>query len=287
MKKIKNLRLIIVAFTVFLILGMAFQGGTHSTAEASESTPTWSEGDQWNYERNTSDSEYPYVFSITVNSTSASMDGYDCYKVTQQSDIVVNWHEYVTKDGLELVKTENTDAYNRTYHTPFDRFNFPLEVGDTWQVNVTYTYGDDEYNLKKNYTCLKKETISVPAGDYEAYVIKSYEDSKWVDPETDYKLTYYSPEVKYKVKTVDYSMDQNTGEKKIVSSTNLTSYQEGGEEQNGDDNTGEDGNTSEDDTGDDSIPGFTLPLTMISIATVLIIKEWKNRSSQDKNSKSL
>ncbi|MFP4608167.1 MAG: hypothetical protein ACOCTR_05155 [Candidatus Natronoplasma sp.] len=273
MKKLKkiDLRACLVGFTVLLILGMTILSGTNSAAGASANAPTWSEGDQWSYKRNTSSSEYPYVFTVTVNSTSTTMNGHECYKITQKSDIVVNWHKYMTKDDLKLVKTENVDAYDRTYESPVNQYNFPLEVGDEWQINVTYTYGEDEYNLKRNYTCLRKETVSVPAGDYEAYVIKSYEYSKWVDPDTDYKLTYYSPEVKYKVKEVKYVEEgDDTGEKKISQSTNLTSYQVGGV--NGEGDGGED-TTGEGD--EDSTPGFSIGIVVTAIATGALITEWK------------
>jgi hypothetical protein len=145
------------------------------------------------------------------------------------------------------------------YDPPGAKFRFPLTVGEHWQTTTIITtessytdpYGDSsdtetdtyESSLIYNSECLRTETIVVPAGIFETYLVyiaEGYDDpgldgeeEEWEeegfegsvevgyysDSSGGYSVEYYSPELGYIVKTETY--DEN---REIIMSVELVSY---------------------------------------------------------------
>lgn len=99
-----------------------------------------------------------------------------------------------------------------TYDPPFEaNKGFPLTVGKSWSAATTETSktqtivnGDAESITEseaytKTFLVLRKESITISAGEVETYVTKR------TDPDGAYAEGYYSSEVGFDVKMIDYN----------------------------------------------------------------------------------
>jgi hypothetical protein len=127
---------------------------------------------------------------------------------------------FTVKDGdseatrISLVQDEkimSTTTIETTYNPPFEaNKGFPLTVGESWSASTTETTTTQtaaNWNLEsktesetytKTFSVLRKESITLPMGEIETYVVKMTE------PDGVYSETYYSPEVGFDVKQIDY-----------------------------------------------------------------------------------
>ncbi len=98
-----------------------------------------------------------------------------------------------------------------TYDPPFEaNKGFPLTVGKSWSAATTETSktqtmvnGDTESTTEseaytKTFSVLRKESITISTGEVETYAIKR------TDPDGAYAEGYYSPEVGFDVKMIEY-----------------------------------------------------------------------------------
>lgn len=98
-----------------------------------------------------------------------------------------------------------------TFNPPFGANNgFPLTVGKSWSAATTETSksqitvnGNTESiteseTYTKTFLVLRKETITISAGEFETYVIKR------TDPDGAYSEGFYSPKVGTNIKESDY-----------------------------------------------------------------------------------
>jgi hypothetical protein len=102
-------------------------------------------------------------------------------------------------------------TYETTYNPPFEaNKGFPLTVGKSWIASTTETT-KTETNVNgivesstiseaytKTFEVIRKETLALPMGKVETYVTKR------TDPDGVYAESYYSPEVGFDVKQIDY-----------------------------------------------------------------------------------
>jgi hypothetical protein len=106
------------------------------------------------------------------------------------------------------------------YNPPFEANNgFPLTVGKSWSAATTETTktettisGTSESTTEtdsytKTFLVLGKESISLSAGEFETYVIKR------TDPDGVYAETWYSPQVGFDIKQIEYA---STGETHVT-----------------------------------------------------------------------
>lgn len=127
---------------------------------------------------------------------------------------------FTIKDGdpgatrISLVQDEkimSTTTIKTTYNPPFEaNKGFPLTVGESWfasTTETTTTQTEANWNLEsktesetytKTFSVLRKESITLPIGEIETYVVKMTE------PDGAYSETYYSPKVGFDVKQIDY-----------------------------------------------------------------------------------
>lgn len=97
------------------------------------------------------------------------------------------------------------------YNPPFEaNKGFPLTVGKSWSAATTETTktettisGNTESKTEsesytKTFLVLRKESITLSAGEFETYVTKR------TDPDGAYAETYYSPQVGFDIKQIEY-----------------------------------------------------------------------------------
>jgi hypothetical protein len=109
-------------------------------------------------------------------------------------------------------KNTSTITIETMYNPPFKaNKGFPLTVGGSWSAETTETTKTQitaDWNFEsitetktytKTFSVLRKELITLPIGETETYVVKM------TDPDGAYSEAYYSPEVGFDVKQIDYS----------------------------------------------------------------------------------
>jgi hypothetical protein len=97
------------------------------------------------------------------------------------------------------------------YNPPFEANNgFPLTVGKSWSAATTETIETqttisgnteattDSKSYTKTFLVLGKESITLSAGEFETYVTKR------TDPDGAYAETWYSPQVGFDIKQIEY-----------------------------------------------------------------------------------
>jgi hypothetical protein len=151
----------------------------------------------------------------------------DLYLVKFVDDLEMSgtWSNMIDSGPL-FISSHNTT----TYELISDDWEYPINVGDYGTThskaasNINYHmemgngYNDNNYTEhvtyfeNVTYSCLKTEKITVPAGDFDAYLVKIQEK------DGTYQLKWYSPEVGAGVKYKFY--DENGeyyGYEKLVS----------------------------------------------------------------------
>jgi hypothetical protein len=118
--------------------------------------------------------------------------------------------KYSTAGGESILISEKS-SLNRLYsmdkdkRTPYEGrnkrlFNFPLEIGKSWNDNFTTKGALKQYTYLETFTVLGWEDIVVQAGKFRTLKIE-YKQGRDDEPTKEGKLWYwYSPDVKYMVK---------------------------------------------------------------------------------------
>ena len=206
--------------------------------------PTWNVGDMWNYSVSMFSGDVTGGFnaSIVAMETITTDTNYDVYNTTthfEYSGTVEGISFSGTMDSIiysdtsttaivKEIATVNVDYgiygtyYNHTvttYTPPKDANQFPIIVGEEWNVNVNAhmewhaTEGDGESDpaIVENYVCLRIDAVCVAAGTYNVFVINS-------TTEEGNRTGYYSPDVGNTVKEEYYNeTGALTGEMDLVS----------------------------------------------------------------------
>lgn len=82
------------------------------------------------------------------------------------------------------------------FFPPLELYDFPLKVNDEWEISCDISssgsfeiiglmeeeFSDTEH-YEENMKCVKKETVNVPAGDFESYKITFSSDEMWYSSE--------------------------------------------------------------------------------------------------------
>ena len=139
--------------------------------------PDWKKGDYWNYE-----DMYKAGFSeerivrilgtenITVNNTT-----YHCIVESEETNTSRETYYYDEK-SLGIVKEVNYDnktneTEEKIYDPPIFFIQYPIFVGKEW--NVTIKGLEKNSSGKVRLECTGKKRISVPAGTFNCYMIKT------------------------------------------------------------------------------------------------------------------
>ncbi len=217
--------------TIFFCLALIF--GASSNVVGDAEVPEWKKGDEWVYEmamtttfegttiemKIESTMEVKQLTTINVNGTN-----HDVYDMEIDMKMSIGGitstgtsHQYFRRSDLAVVKYVNEEGSESFYDPPKKDLDFPLSIGKTWTCTYTDCEYDEEWDMWFNYTYIdvntveKKETVSVGAGKYECYKIRSQ-----CEEDSEVSYVWYSPEAKNVVK---YSSPDGTGVMELTSST--------------------------------------------------------------------
>lgn len=147
-----------------------------------------------------------------------------------------------------------------------------IEVGSNWTeivksegketnimklIGTSYTTTDTEWENKteiKEYECIGEETVTVPAGTFETYVIK-----ETIVGENNYSLKYCDKETKIFVKQVEYNnTDIPTNSEMVLISYDFSLS-----------------TSSDNDKPNNGVPGFEILLMILAVITIMV---WKRKT---------
>jgi hypothetical protein len=207
-----------------------------TTAEDETATlPTRTLGDKWTVSVN-----YQFPSGMTgtmtneVTSTSASVSSYDCTELTLtgggtlsgQGSWTINGKLYETKTDYGTARSENTiesktPTFNETittmtdYNPPLNNNGFPLFVGKSWTapttqtnmgvhvLNGALTQSNESKTTTYTFSVLRTEDVTVPAGEFQTFVIKMTLIDGTPNNGTSSEI-YYSAKAHNTVKELDY-----------------------------------------------------------------------------------
>jgi hypothetical protein len=241
-----------------LLFSMVATVPLSSFAGSPVSQPQWKQGDFWRYEEihygNGMSSYNVSVVEEVIGHENATVNG------TVIAATVMEKHEnirgenatyriYFRSGDLAILKYEYVgENYLIIYQFPWDRWDYPIQIGESWRCEVNETRympagNVDTVNFTVSYNCTKKIEVDVPAGSFSCLTVRAHSLS---NPDN-YSVYYVSPDVGREVKTESYT----DGE--LSSRTVLLSFSYGGR-------------TSED--GKEVIPGFGIISLVLSISIV-------------------
>jgi hypothetical protein len=208
----------------FLIATPALLAGCVSVGGAAgppAPAPTVRVGDRWVY--NCSDGyRVPVTWVethevITIDSTGIAV------RVTLAGPTMnYNRVELWQAPGVVVIGSIYDDAINRSFTSPFIRYQFPLAPGSSWRETVKYPNPANELtsNVQRSVRVGGYETVTTPAGTFNALVMRtlmSVDDNNpfnW-PTECDY-VTWYAPEVGDKVKDTKYATYRERGDDQAI-----------------------------------------------------------------------
>ena len=202
-------------------------------------------GDKWTMNvNNQMPSGMKGTLTNEVTSTSVLVSGYDCTELTMtgggtnsggvisgQGSWTMNGKQYETKTDYSTVKSSNTiesstATFNETimtaveYNPPQNSWSFPLSVGKNWTTTTTQTTnsqhilnnystkGNETKQVTFNFAVLRTENITVPAGEFQTFVVRMVFVDNTPNNGTSSEF-YYSAKAHNTVKELDYLPNGN------------------------------------------------------------------------------
>ena len=158
------------------------------------------------------------------------------YYSTYEDTISFNGNSGGTPISTIQDKISSKTILDITFNPPFEaNKGFPLTVGESWSAATTETiktettiFGNTESTTEseaytKTFLVLRKEILPISIGETEAYIIKR------TDPDGAYAEIYYSPEVGFDVKQIEYD---STGTIKTTMELSSYNYQSNRDDSN-------------------------------------------------------
>ena len=268
-----------IAIVFFILLSLVLIPG-YSFAQLEE--PVYHVGDYWTYKVTGDMSSGLIPISLqgigmtkVEDKTTLTIEGsiYEVWKVTQNIAVtsdtfnlsmvmystlyprvsdLARVKEFNDNDVTSTVMTESSHE-EITYLNPQARFDYPVNVGDSWERHVEKEITDDTGTRTETediyYECTGTTEVNTEAGSFTCYIIRRVKD----DPQGDtYDIEYRSQKAGYTVKAMSYEEGNQT------LAMTLTSYNYLGDE--GDNGGG--------------TPGFEMVLVVIAlISMVMFIKK--------------
>lgn len=207
--------------------------------------PTHTLGDKWTMSvNNQMTSGMKGTLTNEVTNTSVFVSGYDCTEFTVtgggtnsgglisgQGNWTMNGKQYETKIDYSKIKSSNilessTTTFNETiitatdYNPPQNSWSFPLSVGKKWTTETTqtivsqhilngdYSQGNETKKVTFNFAVLMTEDITVPAGEFQTFVVRMVLIDNTLNNGTSSDF-YYSAKAHNTVKELDYLPNGN------------------------------------------------------------------------------
>ncbi len=230
----KKAILIVFLIAVFLLFsGLIFV--TSAADDQTASSPLRTLGDKWTLSTRFS-SGMTGTTTEEITSTSISVLGYDCTEFTLTGggaysglgtgSWTMNGTHYETKTDYSQPKSVSTIDTKTTsfYETittevendpPLTNIAFPIFVGKTWTntttqliknqdtLNGASTHGNSSLSTSFSYSVLRSETVTVPAREFQTFVIKTVQIDNTPNNGAS-SVIYYSPKAHMQVKELDY-----------------------------------------------------------------------------------
>jgi len=158
--------------------------------------PEWKVGYVWTYLRKRPGAGKKVIKEVIGEDTFEGVTSY-VVKIEEREN-------FYAKDGLGLSVTKSAGKLVSKRHPPSQPLFWPLAVGVEWRNSFTWERFDQKSAEKFDYQRVASnfEKVTVPAGTFEAIRIDTYEfDSGLLRYEY-----WYSPKVKWFVKTRSYNM---------------------------------------------------------------------------------
>jgi hypothetical protein len=231
------------SFFVLLLIAVTLVGSgvifvTTAADDQTALAPIRTSGDKWTLSVN-----YQLPFGMIgtmtneITSTSVSVGGYDCTEFIgtgggpysgqgNTGSWTINGTLYETKIDYSQVKSESTldtktTSFNETVVTvtennpPLNNVAFPIFVGKNWTCKTTQlfnnqhilngalTKGNSSQPATFNFSVLRSEKVTVPAGEFQTFVIKKVLIDNTANNGTSSEI-YYSAKAHNTVKEFDY-----------------------------------------------------------------------------------
>ena len=163
------------------------------------------EGAAWTSNLHTQQGDVTQVDTIT----DAGSDAFLVETVRPNTDYVVTW--YCTPEGLLWLQTDGgmfsgifqTEGLTQTWETvSYDGVSLPKDIqpGDTWsssqQLKATDSTGSRQFDINIDFQAVGMESVTVPAGTFNAMRIDIAMGFKYADIETSYQISdWFAPGV--------------------------------------------------------------------------------------------
>ncbi len=194
---------VFIISSIFLLLIM---GCNEDNDEKQGSLPTFAIGDTWTARATEEDASYTMVHKVIGEDI---IDGTECYVMEALVEPPVEGLNkvlaYMDKSTLDPIKSQmsgesmgNLFVLDTIYTYSYSSFQYPLEVGKSWDVQITETRTTN-FNGQSTTDTTERlyfyeveiiENITVPAGVFECFKIVQYDDThsplntSWVSEET-------------------------------------------------------------------------------------------------------
>lgn len=169
--------------------------------------PTWRTGDKWTYiEKRPGGETATRVRQITKES---SLNGVPTFIVeTSNGEIIYS------KDTFGAVGAMKSGKLILTSDKPDQTMLWPLEVGMSWQneFSLRNMLLNSTTRVTRHMSVVSEDVITVPAGSFNALKINSF-DPKSGELIAEY---WYSPAIKWFVKSRYYSVDAGMSEEELI-----------------------------------------------------------------------
>lgn len=198
-----------LAVSLIFLMALSFTSTTSIIAMAQAEQPTYSVGNEWKYSieflsgnevvaEGTTTEKIMGEENVIVDSVE-----YECFvmEITSSWQPIppdtIAWTEsgtvYLQKSDLSIVKQDMEikqmsgeeityqQISNATYDPPYNQIDFPIDVAKIWWANTTMTQtvevpphppGTGTTEIRQNFTVIKTEKVTVPAGTFDTLVIK-------------------------------------------------------------------------------------------------------------------
>ncbi|HDH81483.1 MAG TPA: hypothetical protein ENF91_00150 [Thermoplasmatales archaeon] len=169
----KNYRIMRKLAIIFIVAVLAFPLVSASVLEK----PDWREGDYWKYKdmnrRGISEERIIEILgteNITVNNTT-----YHCIVAKEETNTSKKI-SYYDEESMGVIKEVNYDnETNKTeekiYDPPVSLIQYPVFVGKEWNITVEELKANSTGKIRLD--CIGKKKISVPAGTFDCYMVKT------------------------------------------------------------------------------------------------------------------
>ena len=124
--------------------------------------------------------------------------------------------------GVVAIGSIYDDAINRTFRSPYIRYQYPLTPGASWRETVLYPNPENQLtsNVQRYVKVGGYETVTTPAGTFNAIrmrTVMSVDDNNpfRFPTQCDY-VTWYAPEVGARVRETKYATYTERGDDQAI-----------------------------------------------------------------------